>query len=399
MNKIKVLVVDDSFVMRRIIESIIKQDSELELVGTARNGEEAVKLTKELSPDVITMDIEMPKMSGLEALDIIMKEKPTPVIMVSSLTQDGAEATIKALSLGAVDFVPKQMLNDDISGTNGIATDFLKRLKRFGNNKATLVRLMMTARTARPASSTGVTKPLNSTSVAKPSSLTKLTNPIKPVIGGGSGATALKDSPVTDSSKRVVVANSARKKIVAIGVSTGGPQSLQRVIPFLPENLGVPVVITQHMPAEFTASLAKHLDASSKLKVVECADKMKLEPNVVYIARGGIHLKFVKVSNNVYIELSPEPSTLFNIPSVDVMVSSLVGIYGASCMGVIMTGMGSDGAKGLKELKASNGLVLAQDEASCVVYGMPRSVVKDGIADEIVPLDEIASRIVFHCKG
>ena len=391
MNKIKVLVVDDSFVMRRIIESIIKQDSELELVGTARNGEEAVRFTKELSPDVITMDIEMPKMSGLEALDIIMKEKPTPVIMVSSLTHDGAEATIKALSLGAVDFIPKQMLNDDVNSTSGIATDFLKRLKRFGSNKATLVRLMMTARSAKPASSISSTKP---------SSLIKPAPSTKPVLSGTvNTATALKDTPVTDSSKRVVVSRSSHKRIVAIGVSTGGPQSLQRVIPFLPEDLGVPVVITQHMPAEFTASLAKHLDVSSKLKVVECADKMKLEPNVVYIAKGGIHLKFVKVSNNVYIELSPEPSTVFNIPSVDVMISSLVGIYGSSCMGVIMTGMGSDGAKGLKELKASNGLVLAQDEASCVVYGMPRSVVKEGTADEIVPLDEIASRIVFHCKG
>ena len=388
MNKIKVLVVDDSFVMRRIIESIVKQDSELELVGTARNGEEAVRFTKELSPDVITMDIEMPKMSGLEALDIIMKEKPTPVIMVSSLTQDGAEATIKALSLGAVDFIPKQMLNDDISGANGVAADFLKKLKRFGNNKTTLVRLMMTARTAKPASSLSSTVPSN---------VTKLTTPVKSV--AGNNATALKDSPVTDSSKRVVVSKSSHKKIVAIGVSTGGPQSLQRVIPFLPDDLGVPVVITQHMPAEFTASLAKHLNSASKLKVVECADKMKLEPNVVYIAKGGIHMKFVKVSNNVYIELSPEPSTVFNIPSVDVMLSSLVGIYGSTCMGVIMTGMGSDGAKGLKELKATNGLVLAQDEASCVVYGMPRSVVKDGTADEIVSLDEIASRIVFHCKS
>ncbi len=367
MNKIKVLVVDDSFVMRRIIESIIRQDSELELVGTARNGEEAVRFAKELSPDVITMDIEMPKMSGLTALDIIMKEKPTPIIMVSSLTHDGAEATIKALSLGAVDFVPKQMLNDDINGSSGVATEFLKKLKRFGSNKAALVRLMMTTRSS------------------------KVTDKVSPI--------AQKEPATVDGNKRVVVSKSLNKKIVAIGVSTGGPQSLQRVIPFLPENLGVPVVITQHMPAEFTTSLAKHLDTSSKLKVVECADKMKLEPNVVYIARGGVHLKFVKVSNNVYIELSPEPSTLFNIPSVDVMVSSLVGIYGASCMGVIMTGMGSDGAKGLKELKASNGLVIAQDEASCVVYGMPRSVIKEGIADEIVTLDEIASRIVFHCKG
>lgn len=382
MNKIKVLVVDDSFVMRRIIESIIKQDSALELVGTARNGEEAINLTKELSPDVITMDIEMPKMSGLEALDIIMKEKPTPVIMVSSLTHDGAEATIKALSLGAVDFIPKQMLNDDINGMKGVATDFLEKLKRFGSNKTALVRFMMTTRSA------------------KPSNLTKLSTPTKPITSTNeSSSTATKVAPSTDSSKRVVVSKSSPKKIVAIGVSTGGPQSLQRVIPFLPVDLGVPVVITQHMPAEFTTSLAKHLDTASKLKVVECADKMKVEPNVVYIARGGIHLKFVKISNNVYIELSPEPSTLFNIPSVDVMVSSLVGIYGASCMGVVMTGMGSDGTKGLKELKASNGLVLAQDEASCVVYGMPRSVVKEGIADEIVPLDEIASRIIFHCKG
>ena len=266
--------------------------------------------------------------------------------------------------------------------------NFLKKLKRFGNNKTTLVRLMMTARTAKPASSLSSTVPSN---------VTKLTTPVKSV--AGNNATALKDSPVTDSSKRVVVSKSSHKKIVAIGVSTGGPQSLQRVIPFLPDDLGVPVVITQHMPAEFTASLAKHLNSASKLKVVECADKMKLEPNVVYIAKGGIHMKFVKVSNNVYIELSPEPSTVFNIPSVDVMLSSLVGIYGSTCMGVIMTGMGSDGAKGLKELKATNGLVLAQDEASCVVYGMPRSVVKDGTADEIVSLDEIASRIVFHCKS
>ncbi len=355
MSKVKVLIVDDSVFMRKAIEAMLAKEPDMEVVGLAVNGQEAVDMTAELKPDIITLDIEMPVMDGLTALEIIMDKNPTVTIMVSSLTQTGADATLKALDLGAVDFIPKE---SNSFGGLGLERELKEKIRKFAKNSA-----MMKLITSK-----------------------RLTSAKSNVATAASAATKL------------MTKKGANKSIVALGTSTGGPQSLQKVIPLLPADLGVPIVITQHMPPNFTASLAARLDSLSKLQVIEAQGKEKLEPNVVYIAKGGQHLTFRKVGASIYTELTKEPSDLFNIPSVDVMVSSLTKLYKDDILGVIMTGMGSDGAIGLKELHAAGGTIVSQDEASCVVYGMPKSVVDLGIAHEIVPLEEISKRIIYHCK-
>ena len=375
MNKIKVLIVDDSIFMRKALETLLSGEPDIEIVGMAKNGLEAIEMAEQFKPDIITMDIEMPTMDGITALERIMKSNPTPVIMVSSLTKEGADATLKALDLGAVDFMTKD--SQSFGGTD-IEKGLKDKIRKFAKNKS-LVKLLTPSSTSNFNSNQSFRIP---GAHSHPASV----------------STPFAHSSNVDGSKRVVINKTGIKRVVALGTSTGGPQSLQKVIPLLPADLGVPVVVTQHMPPNFTQSLATRLNTLSKLEVVEAQGKEKLEPNVVYIAKGGYHLKFQKVGASVYTELSTEPSNVFNIPGVDVMVDSIAEIYGKECLGVIMTGMGSDGCKGLKNLKNMGGTIIAQNEPSCIVYGMPRAVVDAGIADEIVPLEEIAARITYHVK-
>ena len=348
---IRVLVVDDSAFMRKAIENMLKNVPDIEIVGFGRNGKEAVELSKSLHPDVITLDIEMPIMDGLEALSIIMRENPTSVIMVSSLTTEGAEATMKALDIGAVDFLAKDKSFASF-GVMKIEDQLIEKIRYFSTRKP---RAKLAQRPQSPAASGRQL--------------------FTPKVSGLSG-----------------------KKIVAIGTSTGGPQSLQKVIPLLPPTLNKPVLVVQHMPPNFTHSLASRLNSLSRLTVVEAQGKEKLEPNVVYIAKGGFHLKIKKVGTNYYTEVTKEPAEVLHIPSVDVMVQSVAESFGKDALGVIMTGMGSDGLKGLTSLKKMGGAVIAQDKDSCVVYGMPRAVVEAGIADEVVPLEGIADAITSFCK-
>ncbi|MDR2883980.1 MAG: chemotaxis response regulator protein-glutamate methylesterase [Deferribacteraceae bacterium] len=356
MSKIKVLIVDDSAFMRKAIESMLNGEPDIEIVGFGANGEDAVKMTAKLRPDVITLDVEMPKMNGLQALEIIMKDTPTPVIMVSSLTQEGADTTLKALDMGAVDFIPKEKSYGSV-GILKISNELKSKVRKFAGDKSILRRISSHRTPIRP--STTASTPVASTA--------------------------------TKTSTRA-----GFKKIVALGTSTGGPQSLQRVIPLLPADLGVPVLIVQHMPPSFTASLAARLNSLSKVTVVEAQGGEVVQPNWVYIAKGG---KQMVIKRGGVIELKPEDNALLHNPCVDVMVASVAEVYGKDALGVIMTGMGNDGTKGLTELKKKGGLIVSQDEASCIVYGMPRAVVEAGIADDIVPLDEIAKRIEYHCKG
>lgn len=379
MNKIKVLIVDDSIFMRKALETLLSGEPDIEIVGMAKNGLEAIEMAEQFKPDIITMDIEMPTMDGITALERIMKSNPTPVIMVSSLTKEGADATLKALDLGAVDFMTK---DSQSFGGADIERGLKDKIRKFAKNKS-IVRLL--THSAPSQSQQVPSYKLSGTFT------TQAPHVATPFAHGAQGGN-------TDGSKRVVINKTGIKRVVALGTSTGGPQSLQRVIPLLPADLGVPVVVTQHMPPNFTQSLASRLNTLSKVEVVEAQGKEKLEPNVVYIAKGGYHLKFKKVGPSVYTELSTEPSNVFNIPGVDVMVDSIAELYGKECLGVIMTGMGSDGCKGLTNLKRMGGTIIAQNEPSCIVYGMPRAVVEAGIADEIVPLDEIAARIAYHVK-
>jgi len=349
---IKVLVVDDSAFMRKAIENMLKKEPNIEVVGFARNGVEAIEMVQKLKPDIITLDIEMPQMDGLTALRKILEISSIPVIMVSSLTTEGAEATLKALEIGAVDFIPKDKSFASL-GIMKIEDQLIEKIKTFAGRKV----------------------------IAKAATMKQAT-PVTP----------------TQLPPKKTGAIDGNKKIVAIGTSTGGPQSLQRVIPNLTKDLNRPVFIVQHMPPNFTKSLATRLNAMSQLEVIEVEGKEKVDPNVVYIAKGGFHLKIKKVGSNYYIETTTETSNVLHIPSVDVMISSVADNFGRDALGVIMTGMGSDGLIGMRKLKEKGGAVIAQDKDSCVVYGMPRAVVEAGLADEVVSLDDIASYIMKYCK-
>jgi two-component system chemotaxis response regulator CheB len=359
MNKIKVVIIDDSAFMRKAIESMLVRDAEIEIIGQGRNGLDAVEMAKNLKPDVMTLDIEMPRMDGLTALEKIMAETPLPVIMVSSLTTEGADATMKALDLGAVDFIPKEKSFASF-GVMNIEDDLRNKIKQFARR-------------------------------------TNLMRRLRPVSFGRTAGAVL-PAPAAPSVPPKTISKPGHKKIVIIGTSTGGPQSLQKVIPRLPEDIGVPIVVVQHMPPNFTQSLAQRLNSLSRLNVIECQGNERLEANTVYIAKGGQHLKIKRSGSGYVTEISSESGGHLHVPSVDVTAASVAEAAGKDALGIIMTGMGADGKKGLQLLKLKGGFVVAQDEESSIVYGMPRAVVEAGIADEIVPLDDIYNRIVFHCR-
>ncbi len=356
-KKIKVLVVDDSAFMRQSISFLLKEEPEIEVVGTAKNGKEAVEKVKQLNPDVVTLDVEMPVMNGLEALEIIMKEAPTSVIMFSSLTSEGAEATLKALELGAVDFLAKDNATTH-STLEKIRNELISKIKNFANKRSITQRLASIRR--------------------RPGGFTKTTTQAAPVSSG-------------DKEKEVLSKNF---KAIAIGISTGGPLTLNKVIPFIPAEIKLPIFIVQHMPPNFTASLAKRLNSASKVEVKEAEDGEEIRGGVVYVAKGGIHMNFVKHSTGkVTIRLNPQPANSLHKPSVDEMVSSAVDAYGNDLLGIIMTGMGKDGLEGIKKLKAKRGYAVAQDKESCVVYGMPKAIVDAGLADVIAPIEKITEII------
>jgi two-component system chemotaxis response regulator CheB len=348
-RKTRVLIVDDSAFMRKSLSILLSSDPAMEIVGTARDGIEGVEQVKKLQPDVVTLDIEMPRMDGLSALKIIMKECPVPVIMVSSLTTEGAEATLKALELGAVDFIPKEMSFVSVN-ISKIKDDLIHKVKTIARHHALKNRLL------RFQTSGSFFE-------------TKRAQPTGQIPKFGCRA-------------------------VAIGISTGGPLSLQKVIPVLSEKIKLPVFIVQHMPPKFTRSLAERLNGMSKLSVKEAEDNETVEGGVVYIAPGGFHMNAVNAGlGRQKIVITPEPSTTLHRPSVDVMLKSINQTYGKNVLGVIMTGMGRDGTEGIKELKGLGGYSIAQDEDSCVVYGMPKSIVDSGLADMILPLDKIGEAI------
>lgn len=348
MNKITVLVVDDSAFMRKVITDIISLDKDLHVIATARNGKEAIQKIKELKPDVVTLDIEMPIMDGLAALEKIMEQHPIPVVMLSSLTKESADATLKALSLGAVDFIPKP---ENIFKMH--AEDMKKQLNE---------KIRTAAKVLVKKKYHAVRSPI----VKKPSEIL----------------------PSLSKKKGI-------KKIIAIGTSTGGPRALQYVIPYLPKDIPASILIVQHMPAGFTKSLAERLNNLSAIHVKEAEDGDVLLPGHAYIAPGNYHMKLTSVSDEYVVKLTQESPVLGLRPSVDVMMNSVAELgHKIPLIGVIMTGMGSDGAEGMKNIKNKNGLTIAQSEETCVVYGMPKSAIDLGCIDEIVPLHDIASKII-----
>ena len=341
-RKIRVLVVDDSALMRQLISDIVNSDPRLTVAGTARDGRDALQQIQKLKPDLVTMDVEMPNMDGLKALEEIMRVCPLPVIMVSSVTQQGAETTLKALNLGCVDFVPKP------SGSISI------NIKDVGKE---LIDKIIAASTAQ----------------------------IKPFSKFGSNFHSFSHKMSPPSS----VGQSKRRDIVAIASSTGGPMALSELIPKLPANFPVPIVITQHMPKEFTTSFAKRLNDSSKVEVIEGFSGLTLKPGRVVIAPGGSHLLVRRRNGTAICDLSDAPPVLSVKPAANVMFLSVADEYGGNVLCVIMTGMGRDGTDGAIALKRLGAYVIAESQKTCVVYGMPKAAVDAGVVDEILPLNEI----------
>ncbi|MGZ3499601.1 MAG: protein-glutamate methylesterase/protein-glutamine glutaminase [Vulcanimicrobiaceae bacterium] len=339
---INVLVVDDSAFMRRAITKMLEGEPEIVVCATARNGEEAIAKAGQFTPDVITMDVEMSGMSGLDAVREIMAQRPVPIIMVSALTQEGALTTFRALDAGAVDFIPKP--DSAYVNIKDVARELIAKVREFA--KQPMRSRRSRGRTVEPA-------------------------------------------PVAATS-RVVRDNF---ECVAIGTSTGGPVALSRIIPHIPATFPVPIVIVQHMPPGFTRPLAERLDAQSQLKVVEGRDGVALRKGLVVIAPAGKQLRLHRATSGVEIALHEDGGSSLHVPSVDVMTAAVAQVYGSASIGVILTGMGQDGVVGLRRIKEAGGYIVGQDAASCVVYGMPRAAALAGLVDRVVALDEVAAAL------
>jgi two-component system chemotaxis response regulator CheB len=378
---IKILVVDDSAFMRKVLSDLFKSQPDFEVVDIGRNGAEALEKVKQHSPDVVTLDVEMPVMDGLTALEQIMAVKPTPVVMVSSLTKAGADATIKALSLGAVDFVAKSA--GSISRIDEIEKDLLQKCREAAGVSGSRLRVapMIASKPVKiPERTTAPTPSEKPIFVERPPTLEKTAPSIvrtTPVFGAISG--------VDDW-------------IVAIGTSTGGPRALQEVLTRLPGNLPCPTVIVQHMPPGFTKSLAERLNTLSELTVKEAADNDRLVAGTVYIAPGDFHLTLRREASGTYVKLNKEPAIGGLRPAVDPMMVSVAETYGTKAVGVILTGMGHDGAKGMQAIKRLQGRTIAEDQSTSVVFGMPKAAIEAGVVDTILPLPQVAEGIVQCLK-
>ena len=375
---IRVLIADDSAFMRKVLSDLFKSQSDFEVVGTAVNGQDTIDKVKKFHPDVLTLDVVMPIMDGLTALGIIMEQCPLPVIMISSATQKGTNETIRALALGAVDFVSKA--GGAISKIDTIKDEILSKCRIAAKSHA---------RKNIAASTPLVYKPRPS-NIEPPTRRVEVRRRTGLVLGQ---KPSINFVPSTAPIVKKIIPGTG-KKLVVIGTSTGGPQALQAVITRLPGNLPCGVVVVQHMPAGFTKSLAERLNSISEIKVKEAEQDEIIRAGQVYIAPGDYHLRIAPAGGGERkIVLSQEPRVGNLRPTVNYMFDSAAQ-FGKDLVSVIMTGMGSDGCEGMKKVKATGGYSIAQDESSCVVYGMPKAVVDAGLADEIRPLNKIAEAIV-----
>lgn len=346
-DKVRVLVVDDSAFARKAISKMIESDPDLEVVGTANDGQDAFEKVKSLRPDVVTLDVTMPNVDGLQALDLIMGEAPTPVVMLSAMTGENTGTTIEALEKGAVDFYLKPSAMSP-AGRSEEALELLSKVKI--------------------ASKIPVSK-------------LKALGKVKSV--GMSRASA-------NGSK----VSAAQKKVLIIGSSTGGPRALAELLPSLPADLPAAILVVQHMPPEFTNSLAERLNMACSYSVKEAEEGDRVEYGKALLAPGGFHML---VNKKGEIVLDQGPTVCGVRPAVNLTMESAAKIYGKSCVGVVLTGMGSDGTDGSGYIKKAGGTIAAEHESSCAVYGMPRSVVEAGHVDSVAPLKKMAAEIVKMC--
>lgn len=342
-SAIRVLIVDDSALVRKLLKDVMANDAEMEVVGTASNGLEAIRAIKELKPDVVTMDINMPEMDGLAALEYIMRKNPLPVVMLSALAQKGARATLEALELGAVDFITKP--SHYPSAVKEVRDEVVLKVK--------------TAAQAR----------LSAVSGRMPAKARK-----KQVAGKGTGK---------------------GEKLVVIGSSAGGPKALTEIMPHFPSDTPAAFIIVQHMPGVFTRSFAERLNNACEMQVREAEENMALLPGRVLVAPGGKDL-IVTVEGDApgQVQLMESQNRLGASPHIDTTMITAAEAYGEAAVGVIMTGMGSDGAKGMEKIKKNKGATVAQDESTCLVYGMPKAAVEKGVVDWVVGLGRIPGKVL-----
>lgn len=353
-KKIRVLVVDDSMFMRKAIKRMLSLADDIEVVDTAADGSEALQKIALLRPDLVTLDVKMPGMDGIAALERIMHESPTPVLMLSSITQEGADVTLRALDLGAVDFFDKSRAESTMDITL-LAQELINKVRAIAGVDVEKV---------------------------KTRGLDAAPNP-----GNAAAVTAAS------------VPKSERVDVVAIGTSTGGPPALHILIPQLPENFPSGVVVVQHMPPGFTRPLAERLNTQSRLQVSEAAEGDVVEAGHVLIAPAGQHLRLVKRSGRYLVRLDSEPADSLHRPSVDVMMDSAAAACGGKCLGVLLTGMGSDGMRGMRSIKEAGGRTLAESEATCIVFGMPKSAIEGGVVDGVFPIHDMAQAILKEVSG
>jgi len=334
-RRIRVLVVDDSAFVRKAVTRMLGGAPDIEVVGTAGDGEEGLRQARELRPDVVTLDIKMPRLGGLETLERLMSEQPLPVLLMSTLTQEGAEVTLRGLELGAMDFVDKSSVQP--MSMLSLADELIAKIRALGGARVR----------ARP-------------------------HPVAaPAEPGRQGA-----------------------GVVVIAASTGGPSALQQVVSVLPAGFPAPLLIVQHIPRGFTRSLAERLDARSAIPVREARDGENLEPGSILVAPAGIHTRLERRDASVLVVLDEEPRDALHRPSADVLMASAAGVFGSRVVGVVLTGMGSDGTEGLRAIRRRGGRTLAESEETCVIYGMPKAAIDAGVVDRAVPLDRLAEEML-----
>lgn len=371
---IKVLVVDDSVFFRRRVSEILNSHPQLEVIDTANNGKEALEKVQQLRPDVVTMDIEMPVMNGIDAAREIMRVRPTPILMFSSLTHEGAKATLDALDAGAVDFLPKKF--EDIARDREEAITLLQQ--RVISISRHRVRPLLSQRSAT-----------SSLSASRTPATSNSATPLRAAVP------AAENRPV-----RPAALNTRRSgkvyQLVAIGTSTGGPVALQNILTKLPGNFPHPILLIQHMPATFTAAFASRLNNLCQINVKEAADGDVVQPGTAYLAPGGKQMVLDGRPGAMRIRILDGGERMNYKPCVDITFASCARQYRDKVLAVVLTGMGADGRDGAKLLHEQGATIWAQDEESCVVYGMPQAIVKAGIAAEILPLERVAQRIMIE---